>query len=121
MRRFPLLVPGWAGAALLALALGCAGGDAPDAASSDAVVSEKVKEEIRRSSFAEGHEITVTTEDGVVTLVGQVTAAHEVDRAEELARRVDGVRDVDNRLSVYPRDPDKLPAVSDGLTSSPLP
>jgi hyperosmotically inducible periplasmic protein len=47
-------------------------------------------------------EIDVTVEDGVVTLSGIVESNIEKELAEEIARGVEGVRELENKISVEP-------------------
>jgi hyperosmotically inducible protein len=113
-----------AGLALVAAALlaPVAGAEAETEAKterSDALITERVKAAIEQASFAEAHEIDVRTEDGVVTLRGQVTSPTEHEQAVRLARGVKGVSDVEDELSVAPQDPERLPALSEGLEGAP--
>lgn len=48
--------------------------------------------------------IDVAAADGRVTLDGAVELSAERDEAGRVARRVDGVREVENRLAVWPPD-----------------
>jgi hyperosmotically inducible periplasmic protein len=47
-------------------------------------------------------EIDVTVDDGVVTLSGIVESSIEKELAEEIARGMEGVREVENKISVEP-------------------
>ncbi|HMZ53246.1 MAG TPA: BON domain-containing protein [Nitrospira sp.] len=49
--------------------------------------------------------IIVTTEDGMVTLIGTVQRAERKARAAELARQVKGVRRVKNDLEIHADSP----------------
>jgi len=100
-------------AGLLVLAA-CASFDR-DPADSDAAITERVERSLLQGDFTDVFEIDVSTEDGVVRLGGQVTSETEVERAVERARRVEGVRRVEESLTVVPQDPDRLPALDDSL------
>ncbi len=69
-------------------------------------------------------EIDATVEDGVVTLSGIVESNIEKELAEEIARGVEGVREVDNKISVEPEsesrreDPGFFRAVEDASTTA---
>ena len=69
-------------------------------------------------------EIDVTVEDGVVTLSGIVESNIEKELAEEIARGVEGVRELENKISVEPEsesrkeDPGFFRAVEDASTTA---
>jgi len=64
------------------------------AALSDAWISSKVKSSFLYSRNLDGLNISVQTQDGVVTLSGVVASAAEKDLAIETARNIRGVREV---------------------------
>lgn len=71
----------------------------------DPVISSNVE-----AKFAEDQQgglsgIIVTTEDGMVTLIGTVQRAERKARAAELARQVKGVRRVKNDLEIHADSP----------------
>jgi osmotically-inducible protein OsmY len=85
------------------LALGCAGTPTQESTGEyidDAAISSKVKSELLTSEDTSGTAITVETFKGTVQLSGFVKSAQEKRRAEEIARSVDGVKRVENRISV---------------------
>jgi osmotically-inducible protein OsmY len=49
-------------------------------------------------------EIAVSAQHGVVTLRGTVSNPHQLRTAVQIARSANGVRDVENELSLDPRD-----------------
>jgi hypothetical protein len=65
----------------------------------DMAITAKVQEKIRSDSSLTGSAITVETRNGEVTLKGMVNSQADVTRAAKLAGYVDGVKQVDNRLS----------------------
>jgi len=67
----------------------------PAAPVSDSWITAKVKSTYLLTSDVDGLEITVTTDQGVVKLVGDVDSANERARAVELAQNIRGVRKVD--------------------------
>lgn len=70
---------------------------------SDAAITVAVNAELAKDAQLSALRIDVDTVDGRVALAG--TAPDEVsrDRATQLAQRVEGVKAVDNRLTVSPR------------------
>lgn len=68
----------------------------------DAAVTAKVKTAFLADADVKGLQIDVDTKDGMVTLNGAVSGAGNVDRAATIARGIDGVKSVDNRLTVRP-------------------
>jgi osmotically-inducible protein OsmY len=85
------------------LELGCAGTPTQESTGEyidDAAISSKVKSELLISEDTSGTAITVETFKGTVQLSGFVKSAQEKRRAEEIARSVDGVKRVENRISV---------------------
>jgi hyperosmotically inducible periplasmic protein len=67
----------------------------------DSAITAKVKTAIVASEPAfKGFNINVDTTNGAVTLTGIVDSAKYSDRAREIAVRVEGVKSVDNRLTV---------------------
>jgi hypothetical protein len=65
----------------------------------DMAITSKVQEKIRSDSDLMGSNIVVETKNGEVTLKGMVDSQSDVTRAGKLASYVDGVKQVDNRLS----------------------
>ena len=68
----------------------------------DAAVTAKVKTAFLADTDVKGLQIDVDTKDGVVTLNGAVTGATNVDKAATIAKGIDGVKSVNNRLTVRP-------------------
>jgi hyperosmotically inducible protein len=66
----------------------------------DSAITAKVMTELLADPDIKGLSIDVDTDEGVVALKGNVASRTLADRAGELARSVDGVKSVDNRLSV---------------------
>jgi len=67
---------------------------------SDAAITTKVKAALFEDGGLSSTDISVETEDGIVTLTGTVESDDIVDRADELAGAVDGVLIVKNDLEV---------------------
>ena len=65
----------------------------------DAAVTAKVKAALMAESGVDGTKINVDTFNGRVTLKGEVGSKTMIDRAVQVAKGVEGVKDVDNRLS----------------------
>ena len=84
---------------------------APPTANSDAWVKVKVKSTLlfHRSVSAEDTEIDVT--DGIVTLRGKATSQAQKELTSEYARDVDGVKSVNNEMTVSGQKPHRTVAV----------
>jgi pectin methylesterase-like acyl-CoA thioesterase len=65
----------------------------------DAGVTAKVKAALMAASGVDSNKINVDTFNGRVTLKGEGLDKTQIDRAVQVARGVEGVRDVDNRLT----------------------
>lgn len=70
---------------------------------SDAGITSKVKAKFVTDSTVKGHNISVTTEEGVVYLTGRVATEEEKSEAERIARATSGVKDVVNHIKVGDR------------------
>lgn len=66
----------------------------PDKAA-DAWITTKVKSEFGTTKGIKATDISVSTNDGVVTLTGKVASEAEKNHAERVARHVKGVKSVD--------------------------
>jgi len=65
----------------------------------DAGVTAKVKAALIAESGVDGTKINVDTFNGRVTLKGEVPNRGQVDKASQVARGIEGVKEVDNRLT----------------------
>jgi osmotically-inducible protein OsmY len=94
-------------AALAAIALigvaGCASKPGQNNFFDDAMVTTRVKKAIFDDPSLKVTDVSVTTENAVVSLSGTVKSRADRTRATEVARRVDGVKLVKNELKVDPR------------------
>ena len=67
----------------------------------DSVVTTKIKAQLAASKVSSLAMVHVDTDaDGWVQLTGKVATPAEKDRAESIARAVEGVKSVDNQLTV---------------------
>jgi len=67
----------------------------------DSVVTTKIKAELAASKVSSLAMVHVDTDaDGFVQLTGKVATQAEKDRAESIAKAVNGVKSVDNQLTV---------------------
>lgn len=67
----------------------------------DSVVTTKIKAQLAASKVSSLAMVHVETDaDGWVQLTGKVATQAEKDRAEAIAKAVDGVKSVDNQLTV---------------------
>jgi len=69
---------------------------------SDAAITTKVKSALLADAEVKGLQIDVDTSNGVVSLSGAMDKAENIQRAESVAKGVDGVKSVNNRLTVKP-------------------
>lgn len=84
---------------------------------SDAMITTKVKAAFVADTELSALDISVETQDGNVTLTGTVGTDAEIKQAAETASTVEGVKQVQNDLTV---DPTKAePATTDSTTSEP--
>lgn len=66
----------------------------------DAGITAKVKSALAAEKDVSATSINVDTVQGKVTLSGKVASDSEAQRATQVARGIEGVRDVENKLSV---------------------
>lgn len=66
----------------------------------DAGITAKVKAALLAEKGVDGMRINVDTSQGNVTLTGKVPDQAQVERATQVARGIEGVKDVDNKLTV---------------------
>lgn len=69
----------------------------------DAVITSSVNAELAKDTQLSALRINVDTVEGRVALRGTAPDAASKDRATTLAQRVDGVKAVDNQLTVTPK------------------
>jgi osmotically-inducible protein OsmY len=69
---------------------------------SDDAIKKDVISAIGRDAYLYGLPISVSVEDGIVTLKGSVGNAHQKDRASDDSLGVENVKDVKNELDVRP-------------------
>ena len=73
------------------------------AAVTDAMITTKINAALVADDQLKALKINVDTKDGKVVLTGVAPDAGSRDRATTMAKAVDGVVDVDNRLTVQPK------------------
>jgi hyperosmotically inducible protein len=89
------------GALMLAVLVGCAGaGVKTGQYVDDSTITTKVKSEMLANKDVHATSIHVETKGGVVQLSGTVPSATEKKRAVEIASTVNGVKSVQDGLSV---------------------
>jgi hyperosmotically inducible periplasmic protein len=77
--------------------------DKVGAKAEDALITSSVNAELAKDSQLSALRINVDTVEGRVALRGTAPDAASKDRATTLAQRVDGVKAVDNQLTVAPK------------------
>jgi len=73
------------------------------AAVTDTMITTKINATLLADDQLKALKINVDTKDGKVVLTGVAPDAGSRDRATTMAKAVDGVVDVDNRLTVQPK------------------
>ena len=73
------------------------------AAVTDATITTKINAALVADDQLKALNINVDTKDGKVVLTGAAPDAASLQRATTMAKSVDGVVDVDNRLTVQPK------------------
>ena len=66
----------------------------------DSAITTKVKASLLKDPGVSGQQVSVDTVDGVVQLSGFVESKEAAARAVEIARSTNGVRNVQNRITV---------------------
>lgn len=66
----------------------------------DAAITGKIKSAMVAEPGLKAMQVNVDTKDGVVTLTGNVDSQQDIDRAREIAQKTDGVKSVNNQLTV---------------------
>jgi hyperosmotically inducible protein len=74
----------------------------PTDGTSDAWTTTKIQAKYFLDASVKGHEINVTTRNGIVTLAGTVGTETQKTEAERIARETEGVTRVVNQLAVQP-------------------
>ena len=72
---------------------------------SDEALTQNVQAKLKADSTLTTAPITVSTASGVVTLAGEVKSDANKSRAEQIAHSVEGVKSVNNSLTVKPEIP----------------
>ncbi len=100
--KFLALIP-----ALCLVCFGCNNASSPNRSSSqesssDWAITTKVKAAILSDSSVSGSArfVSVTTNNGVVTLTGNVPSQADAGRIVKITKNVEGVRSVDNQMNV---------------------
>ena len=75
-------------------------GDAAGNAASDAIITGSVKAKLLADPDVKGLQIDVDTKNGVVTLNGSTDMAANADKAVSIAKDTEGVKSVENKLTV---------------------
>jgi len=91
-------------AAGLSLSLGCAGLALADSATvgaaiTDTAITAQVKAKIADDSRTKGSDLSVTTNNGIVTITGSTPSSDAKSAVEQIAKSVDGVKSVDDEAS----------------------
>lgn len=66
----------------------------------DSVITTKAKTALLADSGVKGSDIHIETDKGTVVLSGAVDSNDQIKRAEKIVKSIDGVKTVDNRLTV---------------------
>jgi osmotically-inducible protein OsmY len=99
MKKFSTKLAALAAVALIGVA-GCASKPGQNNYFDDAMVTSRVKKAIYDEPSLKVTDISVTTENAVVSLTGHVKSRAERTRAGDVAKKVEGVKFVRNDLKV---------------------
>lgn len=66
----------------------------------DSVITTKLKSALLADAEIKGTDVSVDTKQGQVTLTGTVKSEAQKDRIEKIAKGIDGVKDVQDKLTV---------------------
>jgi osmotically-inducible protein OsmY len=66
----------------------------------DSVITTKIKTQLAADELLKAFQVSVETRQGVVELSGSVNSQNAKDKAGQIARGVDGVKSVQNALTV---------------------
>lgn len=69
-------------------------------AAEDTVITAKVKAALLADTDVKGLDIKVETNQGTVSLSGTVTSQAQIDNAMRITRNIEGVKNVDNKMTV---------------------
>ncbi|KIE04856.1 hypothetical protein NF27_FN00050 [Candidatus Jidaibacter acanthamoeba] len=67
---------------------------------SDTTITTKIKAKLAADSIASAYNISVETNQGVVTVSGKAPNQEAVDRTINIVKDTDGVREVKNNLTI---------------------
>ena len=79
----------------------------------DSVVTTKVKAELLKADHIKSNDISVETNDGVVTLTGFVASQDKIKEAIAVTEKVDGVKSVSDKLNVKDKEESTLKEYAD--------
>lgn len=66
----------------------------------DSVITTKLKSALLADAEIKGTDVSVDTKQGQVTLTGTVKSEAQKERIEKIAKGIDGVKDVQDKLTV---------------------
>ena len=66
----------------------------------EATFAEQVGNALSSNPHLSGRKLRIETEDGRVVLLGTVSSYYQKQMAQEAVRRIEGLRGIDNRLTV---------------------
>ena len=81
-------------------ASGASAGAKTGAVVDDSVITTKLKSALLADAEIKGTDVSVDTKQGQVTLTGTVKSEAQKDRIEKIAKGIDGVKDVQDKLTV---------------------
>lgn len=84
----------------------------------DSAITAKVKAALLGDDVVKGMDIQVETRKGEVQLSGYVDSQAQADRAVEIARGIEGVKNVDNKMTVKTGETTVGEKIDDGIIST---
>jgi hyperosmotically inducible periplasmic protein len=80
----------------------------------DKTLTARVNEAIARDRALSTSGVQANVQNGVVTLTGTVASQSDINRAMQMVRKIDGVQDVDSRLTVSDKKENPPSETTDG-------
>lgn len=84
----------------------------------DGIITTKVKSALLKDTGLKSFDIKVETHKGEVQLSGFVDSENQIDRAIAIAQEIEGVRNVDNKMSIKTNDTNAGVKIDDSVITA---